>query len=232
VVQLKINIQDAVESLLQSKRMVILCLSGASADLDADDLARAAGASIINVLVKHGTAPPYVLAGKALTDKVVPWVVKALEADDLTSFSCVTQLLRSFSHHGQLFHCTLRRISNIFQGRLGDIMSVPHQVSPSSVVSAIVRWFDRDIPKAFSVAIAALFAMVQPSKRNATCVSCSLLMTYQGMSARTLSETQFRTAFGIRMLFKCLSRRLSNLRTIGLSIMPSPLYNYLLTTVR
>ncbi|KIM72978.1 hypothetical protein PILCRDRAFT_734800 [Piloderma croceum F 1598] len=131
VVQLKIDLKDAVESLLRSKH----------------DLARAAGASIVTVLVKHGTAPPYVLAGKDLTDKVVPWVAKALEADDLTSFSRVTQLLKAFSHHG----------------RLEDIMSVSHRVSPSSVVSAIVRWFDWDVSKAFSVATAALFTMVQPS---------------------------------------------------------------------
>jgi hypothetical protein len=164
VVQLKIDLKDAVESLLRSKRMASFCFSGAGAYLDTDDLARAAGASIVTVLVKHGTAPPYVLAGKDLTDKVVPWVAKALEADDLTSFSRVTQLLKAFSHHGKLFRCTLLRITNIFQGRLEDIMSVSHRVSPSSVVSAIVRWFDRDVPKAFSVATAALFTMVQPCK--------------------------------------------------------------------
>ena len=164
MVQLKIDLKNVVESLLRSKRMTSVCFPGAGAYLNTDDLARAAGASIVNVLVKHGTAPPYLLAGKDLTDKVVPWVAKVIEADDLTSFSRVTQLLMTFSHHGQLFRCALLQITNIFQGRLGDIMSVSHRVSPSSVVSAIVRWFDRDVPKAFSIATAALFTMVQPSK--------------------------------------------------------------------
>jgi hypothetical protein len=124
-----------------------------------------------------------------VVEKIVVWVERALEGDDLTNFCRVTQLLSSFSQHGQLLCCTMRQISNIFQGRLGDIISVSRKIAPSAhgvvsavtynhrkmlpcvVLSAIVRWLGRDVPKAFGVATTTLYILAQPCMSIAICTS-------------------------------------------------------------
>jgi hypothetical protein len=104
----------------------------------------------------------HIQLGGDLVGKIVPWLAKALEGDELINFCRATQVLTSFCQYGTLLYCTLRRISDISQGRLRDIVSIAGRISPSVVISAIVRWLDRNVLKAFGIATTTLLTLAGP----------------------------------------------------------------------
>ena len=104
----------------------------------------------------------HIHAGGDLVEIIVPWLAKALEGDELFNFCRATQVLTSFCQRGRLLCCTLGRISDISQGRLGDIVSIPGKISLSVIISAIVRWLDSNVLKAFGIATITLLTLAEP----------------------------------------------------------------------
>jgi hypothetical protein len=104
----------------------------------------------------------HIHVGGDLVEKIVPWLAKALEGDELINFCRATQVLTSFSQHGMRLCCTLGWIADVCQGRLGDLVSTSDRISPSVVISAIIRWLGRNAVKAFSIATTTLLTLAGP----------------------------------------------------------------------